>query len=72
MVAARDHAYLPPGITRHVIHGRAMRLHYPLAAFEEDGLSLEQKNADLKHWIQERSAHKRIRYYAESSFLFDE
>ncbi len=72
VVAARDHAYLPPGITRHVIHGRAMRLHYPLSAFLEDGLSLEEKNADLKRWIQERSAHKRIRYYAEASYLFDE
>lgn len=72
MVAARDHAYLPPGITRHVIHGRAMRLHYPLSAFEEDGSTLEAKNADLKRWIQERSAQKRIRYYAEASYLYDE
>jgi hypothetical protein len=49
-----------------------MRLHYPLASFLEDGVSLEQKNADLKRWIQELSAKKRIRYYAEASYLFDE
>jgi hypothetical protein len=72
IVAARDHAFLPPGITRHVIHGRAMRLHYPLGAFEENGETLAQKNAHLRIWMQERSAHKRIRYYAESSYLFDE
>lgn len=72
VVAARDSAYLPPGITRHVIHGRAMRLHYPLDAFREDGKSLEQKNAELKTWLQELTAHKRVRYYAESTYLFDE
>ncbi len=72
LVAARDGAYLPPGITRHVIHGRAMRLHYPLDAFREDGKTLEQKNAELKTWIQERNALKRVRYYAEATYLFDE
>ncbi len=72
MVAAREHAYLPPGITRHVIHGRAMRLHYPLSAFLENGQSLEQKNADLQRWLQARMADKRVRYYAESTYLFDE
>jgi hypothetical protein len=72
VVAARDHAYLPPGITRHVIHGRAMRLHYPLEAFTANGDTLEQKNLALKRWIQERSAQKRVRYYAEASYLFDE
>jgi len=72
LVAARDSAYLPPGITRHVIHGRAMRLHYPLHAFAADERTIEEKNLDLQHWIQERSATKRIRYYAEATFLFDE
>lgn len=72
VVAARDGAYLPPGITRHVIHGRAMRLHYPLAAFRDDGTTLEQKNAELKTWTQERNALKQVRYYAEATFLFDE
>lgn len=72
IVAARDRAFLPPGITRHVIHGRAMRLHYPLRAFEDNGETLEEKNAQLRTWIQERSALKRIRYYAEASYLFDE
>ncbi len=72
LVAARDAAFLPPGITRHLIHGRAMRLHYPLSAFLDDGVSLAQKNADLKHWMQELSATKRIRYYGEATYLFDE
>jgi hypothetical protein len=63
---------LPPGISRHLVRGRAMRLHYPLEAFRDDGESLEQKNAQLQRWIQQRMAEKRVRYYAEPTFLFDE
>ncbi len=72
MVAAQHGVYLPPGITRHLIRGRAMRLHYPLDALRENGESLEVKNQRLQAWIQERMAERRIRYYAESTFLFDE
>src|SRR5204863_8964677 len=39
--AARYGALLPPGISRHVIKGRAMRLSYPLEAFRDNGDSLE-------------------------------
>ena len=72
VVAAREGAHLPPGITRHLIQGRALRLNYPLAALKDDSLSLTQKNDDLQRWIQERMAAKRIRYYAESTYNFDE
>jgi hypothetical protein len=72
MVAARDGILLPPGISRHVIQGRAMRLHYPLEEFREDGAPLEAKNDRLRTWLQERNAKKRVRYYAESTYLFDE
>lgn len=72
LVAARDGILLPPGISRHLIRGRAMRLNYPLEALAENGQSLAEKNADLQTWIQARSAEKRVRYYAEPTFLFDE
>jgi ParB-like nuclease domain len=72
LVAARDGVLLPPGISRHVIQGRAMRLHYPLEAFRADGESLHAKNERLQGWVQERNAQKRVRFYAESSYLFDE
>jgi hypothetical protein len=70
--AARNGVHLPPGITRHIIAGRAMRLHYPLQAFEENGDSLDAKNDQLKSWLQQRVAEKRVRYYAEPTFIFDE
>ncbi len=72
MVAARDGIHLPPGISRHIIHGRAMRLNYPLSAFAETGETLAQKNEALHQWIQQRMAEKRVRYYAEPTYLFDE
>ncbi len=72
IVAARDGVLLPPGISRHVVRGRAMRLHYPLDAFRDNGESLEQKNDQLQRWMQQRMAEKRVRYYAEPTFLFDE
>ncbi|MBE2192825.1 MAG: hypothetical protein IAE83_01485 [Anaerolinea sp.] len=72
MVAARDRAYLPPGISRHIILGRAMRLNYPLAALSENGETLTQKNEALQKWIQQRMADKRVRFYAEPTYLFDE
>jgi hypothetical protein len=72
LVAARDGLLLPPGISRHVIQGRAMRLHYPLEAFRAGDESIEAKNEKLLSWMQERNAQKRVRYYAESTYMFDE
>lgn len=62
---------VPTGITRHVIHGRALRLNYPLAKLGS-GLSLEEKNEELSAWLREQFARRRVRYYAESTYLFDE
>ncbi len=72
VVAARDGALLPPGVSRHIIRGRAMRLNYPLEAFRENGETLDEKNRRLQAWIQQRVAEKRVRFYAEPMYLFDE
>lgn len=72
LVAARDGLFLPPGITRHIIQGRAMRVNYPLSELADETTPLEEKNRRLQTWIQERTAAKRVRYYAEPMFLFDE
>jgi L-serine kinase (ATP) / ParB family transcriptional regulator, heme-responsive regulator len=70
--AARENIPLPPGITRHIIMGRAMRINYPLDHLRENGETLDAKNDALQSWIQGRVAEKRVRFYAESTFLFDE
>jgi len=72
VMAARDNIHIPPGISRHIVNGRAMRLHYPLEALRDTQTPLEQKNADLLRWIQERVAKKNVRLYAEATYIFDE
>jgi L-serine kinase (ATP) / ParB family transcriptional regulator, heme-responsive regulator len=62
---------VPMGITRHVIQGRALRINYPLDLLAAT-CSLEEKNAALNHWMQDRFAGKSVRYYAESTYVFDE
>jgi hypothetical protein len=62
---------VPTGITRHVIHGRALRMNYPLDRLAADQ-ALEDKNRELAEWVREQFARKRVRYYAESTYLFDE
>src|SRR3954452_13039964 len=64
---AQAGAVLPAGISRHVIPGRALRIHVPI-----DGASLEAKQAWLDTWLRERWAGHGVRYYAEPTFLFDE
>lgn len=72
LVAARDQILLPPGISRHIIQGRAMRLNYPLDALRDTQTSLAEKNARLDQWVIEKISQRAVRFYAESTYLFDE
>ncbi|TMJ13080.1 MAG: hypothetical protein E6G98_01095 [Bacillati bacterium ANGP1] len=62
---------LPAGITRHLIPGRALRVNLPLDVLTSPG-EIEPKNRWLADEIHRRLLENRIRYYPESSFLFDE
>jgi L-serine kinase (ATP) / ParB family transcriptional regulator, heme-responsive regulator len=66
-----DGCLLPTGITRFTISPRALHINYPLQELAADK-PVEEKNAALYQWIQDRLARKRVRYYAEATFLFDE
>jgi hypothetical protein len=68
---ARNEARLPAGITRHIIPRRALRVNLPLHILAE-ARSIEEKNAWLEEWLRHKVAHKQVRYYAESTVLFDE
>jgi hypothetical protein len=72
IAAARDHAYVPPGITRHIIHGRALRVNYPLEKLRDPHISLEEKNQELDRWYHDKIDGRHIRFYAESTYQFDE
>ncbi len=71
IAAASEDALLPPGVSRHIIHGRALKLNYPLAWLRE-ATRLETKNERLQQWLQEKVANREMRYYAESTYQFDE
>ncbi|TAK52635.1 MAG: hypothetical protein EPO27_00820 [Betaproteobacteria bacterium] len=68
---ARVGACLPAGITRHVIPRRALRINLPLTVLS-GGASLSEKNAWLADWLKQQLASRTVRYYHESTFLFDE
>lgn len=68
---ATNHAKLPTGITRHIIPNRALRCNLPLSALQDDR-STEAKNVWLHDHIKTKLSRKEIRYYQESTFLFDE
>ncbi len=72
VAAARHKAYLPPGISRHIVHGRALQLNYPMKTLREEQTSLRAKNTDLQHWLQEKLMNRAVRYYAEATYQFDE
>lgn len=72
IAAARYKAYLPPGVSRHIIHGRALKVNYPLKLLRDENTPLEEKNAALKKWVQEKLANRAVRYYAEATYQFDE
>ena len=70
--AALRIAHLPPGVSRHIIQGRAIRVNYPLQLLLDEGLTIDQKNANLQFWIHERLKRRQLRFYAESTYIFDE
>lgn len=68
---ALDGARLPMGITRHLIAGRALGANIALDQLESDE-SLEQKNAWLDKWLMDKIHARKVRFYQESVFVFDE
>jgi hypothetical protein len=68
---AREGELLPAGLTRHLIQGRALRINYPLSELKT-GDSLEEKNSRLKTWLLKKLSTKEVRFYGETTFLFDE
>lgn len=62
---------VPSGVTRHLIPERALRINIPLSILAADQ-PLAEKETWLQRWWRERLDANAIRYYAESTFLFDE
>ncbi len=61
----------PSGLTRFLISSRALRVNFPLAMLA-DRSPVEEKRKALEEWIRQRMDQRRVRFYAESTFMFDE
>ncbi|MBZ0291861.1 MAG: hypothetical protein K8L99_04765 [Anaerolineae bacterium] len=72
ITAARHHAYLPPGVSRHIVHGRALRVNYPMDRLRDENTPLQDKNQALQSWVREKLGKRKVRYYAEATYQFDE
>jgi hypothetical protein len=72
MAAAQQQAYLPAGVSRHIIYGRALRVNYSLDALRGESASLDEKNVALQQWVRQKLANRQVRYYAEATYQFDE
>jgi hypothetical protein len=72
MAAAQQRAFLPPGVSRHIVHGRAVRVNFPIDTLCDATISLEAKNDFLLRWMQDKLAKRHVRYYAEATYQFDE
>lgn len=71
LYCAQNGFKVPTGITRHIIPARALNINIPLKVLDADE-SLENKREWLISWLMDRMAANAIRYYAESTFSFNE
>lgn len=63
---------MPAGITRHLISWRALRVNLPIDFLADPETSREEKQAWLRSWMRERVEQGHVRFYEESTVLFDE
>ncbi|HVP15079.1 MAG TPA: hypothetical protein VMS88_06020 [Terriglobales bacterium] len=69
---AADGDPLPAGITRHLIRWRALRVDVPLERLADRSEPIEKKNLWLWSWIEQKQKQRQVRFYEESTVLFDE
>jgi L-serine kinase (ATP) / ParB family transcriptional regulator, heme-responsive regulator len=72
IAAARYKAYLPAGVSRHIVYGRALRVNYPIAKLRDQNTHLDVKNQELRAWLERKLTNRQVRFYAESTYQFDE
>ena len=63
---------MPAGITRHLIRWRALRINLPLDRLADTSRDIEEKNRWLQDWMRQKLAQRQVRFYEESTVLFDE
>lgn len=71
LILAREGELLPTGLTRHLIQGRALRVNYPLDELKSND-PIEKKNQRLQEWVKKKMTSREVRFYGETTYLFDE
>lgn len=69
-MAQRDWTF-PAGLTRFIVSPRALHVNYPMEELRGPD-SLSSKQHRLQEWVRRKVQERRVRFYAESTFLFDE
>jgi hypothetical protein len=69
---ATSGARLPAGITRHLIPWRALRINVPIERLADASQGAAEKNRWLEEWLREKVGQRQVRFYQESTVLFDE
>lgn len=69
--AATEQDVLPAGITRHLISGRSLNLNIEMPIVMSSD-PLEHKNSWLANWLTTKILEKKVRYYHEPVFVFDD
>ncbi len=69
--AATTSDLLPAGITRHIIPGRALNINVSLDILQLDA-TIEAKSEWLERWLTQKILAKKVRFYHESVFVFDD
>jgi hypothetical protein len=68
---ALNNSKVPMGITRHLIGGRTLNVNLDLQMLASDD-SLEKKNAWLKQWLSDKVHARKVRFYGEPVFVFED
>jgi hypothetical protein len=71
LLVAKNGGKVPSGITRHIISARAININIPIGILMSEW-SLKRKKEWLEEWWQERLSANAIRFYAETTFSFNE
>jgi hypothetical protein len=72
LALARAGLRVPTGITRHIIPARALRVNVPLDLLRDPDTPVEEKNTWWHNHVKGKLADNEIRFYQESTYLFDE
>ncbi|MGH2626403.1 MAG: ParB N-terminal domain-containing protein, partial [Anaerolineales bacterium] len=68
---AQQNWTFPAGLTRFIVSPRALHVNYPMHELRASR-SLRAKQRRLQEWVRRKVQERRVRFYAESTFLFDE